>query len=115
MKSWQRVVVQYPRDHLDELTRAAKDEGISRSSFIVRTMRDVLNQEAVTGKLFRSQSFRLAMAEMITRPDVMGVLNEAIQADPAALTQVRKRVESEMQKMARGTRRPGKKRGQAKG
>jgi len=100
MKSWKRIVIQYPRDHMEPLEAAAKESGLSRSAFIVRTMKESIEQDKVTGKLFRSPAFRAAVADMVTRPDVLkhvaGAMGESIESHDI----LRRQVEAQFEHLA---------------
>lgn len=100
MKKLTRIPVLYPTAYVAELNRAAKADGLSRSSFIVRTMRDAIGQDEVTGKLFKSPSFRSAVAELVTRPDILKHIVGTMGESPEVPAVVRRQVEDQFEQMA---------------
>jgi len=108
MKKLTRIPVLYPTAYVAELNRAAKADGLSRSSFIVRTMRDAIGQDAVTGKLFKSPSFRSAVAELVTRPDILKHIVGTMGDAPETPAIVRRQVEDQFERMANPRTKPKK-------
>lgn len=97
---WKRVPVLYPVEHIEALERAAAEERISRSSFIVRTCVDAINQDAITGKLYRSQAFRIALSELVTKPDVLPLLAKALGESQPDLQRVREHIQNNMAELS---------------
>lgn len=113
MKTY-RVVILYPIEKMPALNAAARAAGVDRSKFIVQMVLENLESERMAAKLLQSARFRSVISRLVTEPEVM-VDVAKLSSTPANRKKVRAQVESEMERMSRGARRPGNKRGQAKG